>query len=178
MGFLEERLYRSAYAHAQGSRAAANLAQIDAQLRRLSARTGVDAGGYFRDPYFAAYLLGILDSITHLFETETRKRVGYPLHRKFYVDYLRKRFHCTREEARHSFDSTVQTLEMEGISAGFADGCADGLAFCRGGASKARLFWHLMGRNPPRMSPPQIRRDEVTQDFITPPFLIADRQAV
>ena len=178
MGFFEEHLYRSAYAHSQGARARANLSQIDAQLCRFTARTGVDAAGFFRDPYFGAYLLGILDSITHLFETETRRRVGFQLHRKFFVEYLRRRFRCTRDEARHSFDNAVAALEKDGMTAGYADGCADGLAFCHGSASKARLFWHLAGRTPPRSAQSQVRLDEVTQGFIPQPFLVTHRQAV
>jgi hypothetical protein len=178
MGFFEERLYRRAYAHAQGSRAAVNLAQIDAQLRRLAARTGIGTDGFYRDPYFNAYLLGILDSITHLFETETRRRVGFALHEKFFVDYLRTRFGCTREAAHHCFENAVEALAKDGMTAGFADGCADGLALCRGAASKARLFWHLAGRNPPRASLPPIRLDAVTEGFIPQPFLVAERQAV
>ena len=176
MGFFEERLYRRAYVHAQGSRAAVNLAQIDAQLKRLAVRTGIDASGFFRDPYFSAYLLGSLDAITHLFETETRRRIGFSLHEKFFVDYLRKRFKCRPEEARHCFQNTVDALVKDGVSVGYADGCADGIALCRGGTAKARLFWHLAGRNPPRSTP--IRRDPVTEDFIPPPFLVADRQAI
>jgi len=177
MGFFEERLYRRAYVHAQGSRAAANLAQIDAQLRRFVSRTGIDAAGFYRDPYFNAYLLGILDSITHLFETETRRRLGYSIHEKFFVDYLRKRFGCSREEARKRFESTVDSIATDGMSLGFTDGCADGLALCRGGVAKARLYWYLAGSNPPRARTP-IKRDPVTQDFIPPPFLVTGSQAV
>ena len=76
MRSFEERLYRRAYASAQGPRASFQLAQIDSQLRLLGARAGADTSGFYRDPYFNAYVLGVLDSITKFYETETRRRIG------------------------------------------------------------------------------------------------------
>jgi hypothetical protein len=73
MRLFEERLYRRAYARAQGSRTAFHLAQIDSQLQRLGARAGADTSGFYRDPYFNAYVLGVLDSITKFYETELRQ---------------------------------------------------------------------------------------------------------
>jgi hypothetical protein len=73
MRLFEERLYRRAYARAQGPRAALHLAQIDSQLRRLGVRGGADTTGFYRDPYFNAYVLGVLESVTKFYETETRR---------------------------------------------------------------------------------------------------------
>ncbi|MGD0867246.1 MAG: hypothetical protein ABSA49_17015 [Rhizomicrobium sp.] len=177
MRSFEERLYRRAYASAQGPRASFQLAQIDSQLRRLGARAGADTSGFYRDPYFNAYVLGVLDSITKFYETETRRRIGISLHEDFFVGYLCKRFACSRDEARQRFAAAIEALEKNGTSSGYADGCADGQASRRGGPAQTRLLWHMAGRNaPPRAPQAASRRDTVAQDF-RPPFLVTDRQA-
>jgi hypothetical protein len=176
MRLFEERLYRRAYARAQGSRAALHLAQIDSQLRRLGARSGADTSGFYRDPYFNAYVLGVLDSITKFYETETRRRIGISLHEDFFVGYLCKRFECARDEARQRFASVIESLEKNGTSSGYADGCADGHALRQGGQAQTRLLLHMAGRNaPPRAPQAAPRRDAVAPDFRTP-VLVTGRQ--
>jgi hypothetical protein len=177
MRLFEERLYRHAYARAQGARAALHLAQIDSQLRRLGTRAGADTSGFYRDPYFNAYLLGVLDSITKFYETETRRRIGITLHEDFFVDFLCKRFACSRDEARQRFAAVIESLEKNGTSSGYADGCADGHALRQRGQAQTRLLWHMAGRNaPPRAPQAATRRDAVAQDFRAP-ALVTGRQA-
>jgi hypothetical protein len=169
---FEERLYRRAYTRAQGPRAAFHLSQIDSQLRRLGARGGADTSGFYRDPYFNAYVLGVLDSITKFYETETRRRIGISLHEDFFVDFLCKRFACSRDEAQQRFATVIESQERNGTSSGYADGCADGQAFRQGGPAQTRLLWHMAGRNaPPRAPQAAPRRDAVAPDFRTPVFV-------
>jgi hypothetical protein len=176
MRFFEERLYRRAFARAQGPRAAHHLAQIDSQLCRLGVRGGADTSGFYRDPYFNAYVLGILESVTKFYETETRRRIGISLHEDFFVGYLCKRFTCSRDEARQRFAQAVESLEKNGTSAGYADGCADGHALRQGGPTQTRLLWHMAGRNAPARAPQAApRRDAVAPDFRTP-VLMTGRQ--
>jgi hypothetical protein len=178
MQLFEQRLYRRAYARAQGSRAAFHLAQIDSQLRRLGARGGADTSGFYRDPYFNAYVLGVLESVTKFYETETRRRIGISLHEGFFVGYLCNRFACSRDEARQRFAAAVESLEKNGASSGYADGCADGHALRQGGPAQTRLLWHMAGRNAlPRAPQAAPRRDAVAPDFRTP-ILVTGRQAV
>jgi hypothetical protein len=175
---FEERLYRRAYARAQGPRAALQLSQIDSQLRRLGARGGADTSGFYRDPYFNAYVLGVLESVTKFYETETRRRIGVSLHEDFFVGYLCKRFTVSRDEARQRFAGVIESLEKNGTSSGYADGCADGQALRQGGPAQTRLLWHMAGRNaPPRTPQAAPRRDAVAQD-IRAPILVTSRQAV
>ncbi len=174
---FEERLYRRAFARAQGPRAALHLAQIDSQLRRLGARAGADTSGFYRDPYFNAYVLGVLESVTKFYETETRRRIGISLHEDFFVGYLCRRFTVTRDEARQRFAGVIESLEKNGASAGYADGCADGQALRQGGPAQTRLLWHMAGRNAPPRSPQAApRRDAVAQD-VRIPFRVTGRQA-
>jgi hypothetical protein len=175
---FEERLYRRAYMRAQGSRAAFHLAQIDSQLRRLGGRVGADTSGFYRDPYFNAYVLGVLDSITKFYETETRRRIGISLHEDFFVGYLCNRFACSREEARQRFASVIESQEKNGTTSGYADGSADGQALRQGGPVQTRLLSHMAGRNaPPRTPQATSRRDAVASDIRTPLPMTA-RQAV
>ena len=175
--FFGERLYRRAYARAQGPRASLHLAQIDSQLRRLGVRAGADTSGFYRDPYFNAYVLGVLESVTKFYETETRARIGISLHEDFFVGYLCKRFAVSRDEARQRFAGVVESLEKNGALAGYADGCADGHAFRQGGPLQTRLLWHMAGRNaPPRAPQATPRRDPVAQD-VRAPILVTTRQA-
>jgi hypothetical protein len=141
---IEDRISKRNYAWAQSDRVQSQLDHVDSQLFRLKQRKDVDPDRVLKQPYVDEYVVGILDAITKLYESETRQRIGLSLHEKPFVSYASKRLSRSRDEARNRFSTVARETQSGTRPQGFLDGYADGVDALYGGSAPRRLIDHFV----------------------------------
>jgi len=149
---LDDRIGKRNFARAQRDRMQAQFDRVDAQLHRLRLRSDIDVQRVKQSPYASEYVVGMLDAITKMYESETRRRIGIALHEAPFVAYAATRLACTRDEARARFLDFARDANNGARPKGFLDGYADGVAALYAGHAPQRLIDHFVSAAEPKAS--------------------------
>lgn len=141
---FEDRISKRNFIRSQSDRLQSQLDHVDAQLYRLRLRKDVDADRALGQSYVDEYVVGMLDAITKMYETETRRRIGLALHERPFVSYAARRLARSRDEAKTRFLTLSRSEQSGARPQGFLDGYADGVSALYDGASPRRLLEHFI----------------------------------
>ena len=141
------------YVVAQTDRAGMQLEHVVNQCAGLILSDTIVASAYF-----GSYILGMLDSITSVYEAQTRQRIGLSLHEQFFVQFIKKHGISSRGATAAFRKILVQKSHGE-FAAGIRDGYQDGAQYLSKRVRPMRLRDYIKSWNDQAVSVASPSRD-------------------